>query len=247
MANKESLTAALAAVAQNPLICRSVIAFVAALSFLLPWVTFDGSPSSTTGSQLAANLFHGSSRGELFSISFTAAVSILTIPFILLVITAITVFKTVRGHDTVPLNAATVGLALLMLLAIGPLTSTAHTLLGGLTQPLWGLVILFFTQLSLAGHTLWDKFGASHPGRWTQNETAKQESQPAAAHTEDPEPHWTEPQNDQVIGTVHQPPPQSAPSARPRRPRNAMPPERRKRFSERMVQRMSSSQQDRNS
>lgn len=238
MLNKDNLTEALAEAAENPLVWRSLLALVALLSFLLPWITMDGNSSSTSGSSLAAHLFHGTDRGHMFSVSFTAAITLLTLPFLLLALTAVTTFKTVWGHDAIGLNAAIIAVALLLLIGAKPLASTAHTTLGGITQPHWGIIMLSLTQLSLAGHSLWEKFGRGNPGPRDRAESRAGNSGPEETSRGRPTAP-EEQQPAQAVGTIHMDTPGASETPRLRRPRSRMPADRRRRFSERMVQRAS--------
>ena len=246
MPQKEDLAAAVSAAIENPLLCRSVIAFAAALSFLLPWLTLDGNTSATTGANLAANLFHGTDRGHMFDISFKAALAILTLPFFTLILTAVMTFKTVRGHDTLIFNFAVIALLLLTLIGTGPLASTSHQIAGKWAQPQWGIILLMLTQTALIGHSLWTIYSKSPPGRYAaphQVDEDDEEEDLQQYQTQGHQPqHPHQPHQGQTIGTAplqQQPPaPAQDPNPQPeRRPRSRMPAERRQRFSERMVNR----------
>ena len=176
MNHKEKLAAAAAAATDNPLLCRSAIAFVALLSFFLPWITFDGNSGGHSGATLAANMLHGTDRGEMFSTSFTAAIAVITLPFLAMAAAIIATFQTVRGYDILALNIGIILIVLLLLIGSAPLTSTSHTMMFGWTQPNWGLILLLLCNLTLGAHTIWYKFSTASTGHWDQ---PKDEEEPA--------------------------------------------------------------------
>ena len=133
---------------------RNLIAILAILSMLLPWVYLDGSKSPLSGADLIAYTFVGPERGAMARESFLGATSLLVVPLVVLIM-AVTVFvKTFRGQTSIALRVATGLLPLLIVIFAGRVTSSDHLTAGGLVFPGWGIILLFLCQASLLVHNL---------------------------------------------------------------------------------------------
>ena len=135
-------------------IWRNLIAIVAILSMLLPWVYLDGSQSPLSGSDLIAYTFVGPERGAMVRESFFGASSLLVVPLVVLIMVVLVFVKTFKGQRSVALNAATGMLPLLVLIFAGSITSSDHLTVGGLVSPGWGIMLLFLCQASLLVQSL---------------------------------------------------------------------------------------------
>ena len=154
MVSRERLREFVDQLVNDTSIWRNLIAIVAILSMLLPWVYLDGSRSPLSGAELIAYTFVGPERGAMARESFLGAAALFVVPLMVLIM-AITVFvKTFQGQNPIALNVATGLLPALVVIFAGRITSSDHLTGGGLVFPGWGIILLLLCQASLTIQSL---------------------------------------------------------------------------------------------
>ena len=234
---------------------RTALASIAILACLGPWLRLDGD-DALSGVQLFTLTLTGPGRGDLLGQSFIAGAAVLLLPPLVVILTITTAVRCTLKAGIVKTTLAALAAAALLLMLSPAVTSNNHQMFLGWTAPQWGLILtLLCLTLTVVERFIPPLLNLEPGGRSEDRLHSDPSGQQVEPFNPDDYVSFGQPRRKRLWGRSQEPNDRRhMPAARDngsettperRRKRHTpegeisgrMPPERRRRFTERMIER----------
>ena len=144
---------------EEPALLRAAATCLALFSFLFPWVTLDGSSSTTSGAELIALGFTGPEATLMLDVALFPTMVLFAVPIITAPVTVYSALRTLSHNYPLAPPALCLALTILFVLFTGATTSSDTPQLFGIPLPGYGLFLYMVIQAFLIAHTIFTTYG----------------------------------------------------------------------------------------